>query len=1219
MDSFDLASQDGGDFSYLEFGGDTQASQYDYADFSLSSQTQSQSQVNGFKDDNDDDLLDKKKKQSKSDRENDDDDEDDPLSLASLTLSSQPSQGVGVPTKIPKNSAASSSSGPVSASQQKNNKESVTSKAERRGSQDSDAGSNQLKFVEETEIDGNEDGLLDFARGDHGKELPPYACKYCGIHNPASVVKCLTCNKWFCNSRGNTSGSHIIHHLIKAKHKEVCLHPESPLGETVLECYNCGCRNVFLLGFIPAKSDTVVVLLCRQPCASVPSSKDMNWDLSQWLPLIEDRCFLSWLVKVPSEQEQLRARHVNAHQINMLEGLWMENTEATLEDLEKPGVDDEPQPVSLRYEDAFQYQNILGPLVKMEADYDRRLKESQTQEDVVVRWDMGLNMKRIAYFILPKLEQGEIRLAVGDELILKYKGELHAPWEGKGHVTKIPNNVSDEVGLELRRNDNNTPVECSHNFTVDFVWKSTSFDRMQAAMKTFAVDENSVSGYIYHRLLGHEVEPQVLRVTMPKRFSAPNLPELNHSQVYAVKSVLQKPLSLIQGPPGTGKTVTSATVVYHLAKMNNGQVLVCAPSNVAVDQLTEKIHQTGLKVVRVQAKSREALDSSISFLTLHEQVRNNDTNPELQKLIRLKDEYGELSSSDEKKYKMLKRAAEREILQFADVICCTCVGAGDPRLSRFNFKTVLIDEATQAAEPECLIPLVLGAKQAVLVGDHQQLGPVILNKKAARAGLSQSLFERLVILGIRPIRLQVQYRMHPCLSAFPSNMFYEGSLQNGVTVQERLRKNVDFPWPVFETPMFFLGSFGQEEISSSGTSYLNRTEASNCEKIVTRFLKSDVKPSQIGVVTPYEGQRSYIVSYMQFNGSLNKNLYKDIEVASVDAFQGREKDYIILSCVRSNEHQGIGFLNDPRRLNVALTRARYGVVILGNPKVLSKHPLWYQLLMYYKEKNCLVEGSLNNLKVSMIQFQKPRNYERKDGSGKSGFGYTLGSGSGAAGAGAGAASGPGYRRFGIDAKQHFAQAPVAAENPRTTYNAFHGPMGPIDASRIQPQSSQFAPPFIGYFPSGALTQEYMSTGFTASQQSTTTTSSPTKNGKSGKGGAVNAMSSSAFSSQGPLTQGSMGNLPFASQGTIGPSLSQSDRLGSGFSSGYVMDRTAFPPLGGASATSAVPVGGANGMLSQDYLEDYKSQAESVYFSQEFSGAASMKSQDFKSQGGFTQF
>jgi len=209
-------------------------------------------------------------------------------------------------------------------------------------------------------------------------------------------------------------------------------------------------------------------------------------------------------------------------------------------------------------------------------------------------------------------------------------------------------------------------------------------------------------------------------------------------------------------------------------------------------------------------------------------------------------------------------------------------------------------------------------------------------------------------------------------------MFYEGTLQNGVTAPERLRKNVDFPWPVPDTPMFFYQNLGQEEISSSGTSFLNRTEASNVEKIVTKFFKSGVVPAQIGIVTPYEGQRSYIVNYMQFNGSLKKDLYKEIEVASVDAFQGREKDYIILSCVRSNEHQGIGFLNDPRRLNVALTRAKYGLVILGNPKVLSKHPLWHYLLTHYKEKNCLVEGPLNNLQASMIQFSKPRRALKMD-------------------------------------------------------------------------------------------------------------------------------------------------------------------------------------------------------------------------------------------------
>ena len=444
-------------------------------------------------------------------------------------------------------------------------------------------------------------------------------------------------------------------------------------------------------------------------------------------------------------------------------------------------------------------------------------------------------------------------------------------------------------------------------------------------------------------------------------------------QAWAVKHALQRPLSLIQGPPGTGKTVTSASIVYHLAKLNGGPILVCAPSNTAVDQLTAKIHQTGLKVVRLCAKSREGLESNISFLSLHNQIRklSQEASPELAKLQQLKDETGELSVADEKRYINLKRKLERTILESADVISCTCISAGDPRLARLKLQSVLIDESMQATEPECMVPVVLGAKQLILVGDHCQLGPVVMCKKAANAGLSQSLFERLVVLGIRPFRLEVQYRMHPDLARFPSNFFYEGSLQNGVGGKDRTLV-LDFPWPVPDKPLMFYVTQGMEEISGSGTSYLNRTEAANVEKVTTKFLKAGIRPEQIGIITPYEGQRAYLVQFMQSQGPMNSKLYLEIEVASVDAFQGREKDIIILSCVRSNEMQGIGFLNDPRRLNVALTRAKYGIIIVGNPKLLAKHQLWNHLIQYCKEMRVLVEGPLNNLKESTMTFPKPK-------------------------------------------------------------------------------------------------------------------------------------------------------------------------------------------------------------------------------------------------------
>ena len=151
-------------------------------------------------------------------------------------------------------------------------------------------------------------------------------------------------------------------------------------------------------------------------------------------------------------------------------------------------------------------------------------------------------------------------------------------------------------------------------------------------------------------------------------------------------------------------------MVYHLAKQNVGQVLVCAPSNVAVDQLTEKIHRTGLRVVRIASKAREAVTSSVEHLSLHTMVRNLDTPEwaELQKYQKLRDNMGDLTAVDAKRYRQLRSKAEREILQAADVICTTCVGAGDPRLTNFRFRQVLIDESTQAMEAECFIPIVLG-------------------------------------------------------------------------------------------------------------------------------------------------------------------------------------------------------------------------------------------------------------------------------------------------------------------------------------------------------------------------------------------------------------------------------------------------------------------------------------------------------------------------------
>ena len=149
---------------------------------------------------------------------------------------------------------------------------------------------------EESILTTSDDGFID-----HYDEstLPPYACRYCGIHDPASVAKCCESNKWFCNATcTGGGGSHLVHHLVRSRSNQVQLHPESPLGDTVLECYNCASKNSFVLGFVPASSSSVVVLLCRVCVETVPALKDMDWELSQWHPLVQDRKFLPWLVKV---------------------------------------------------------------------------------------------------------------------------------------------------------------------------------------------------------------------------------------------------------------------------------------------------------------------------------------------------------------------------------------------------------------------------------------------------------------------------------------------------------------------------------------------------------------------------------------------------------------------------------------------------------------------------------------------------------------------------------------------------------------------------------------------------------------------------------------------------------------------------------------------------------------------------------------------------------
>mmetsp|Transcript_21319 Transcript_21319/g.66819 ORF Transcript_21319/g.66819 Transcript_21319/m.66819 type:complete len:303 (+) Transcript_21319:1008-1916(+) len=294
-----------------------------------------------------------------------------------------------------------------------------------------------------------------------------------------------------------------------------------------------------------------------------------------------------------------------------------------------------------------------------------------------------------------------------------------------------------------------------------------------------------------------------------------------------------------------------------------------------------------------------------------------------------------------------------DILASADVICTTLIGAGSESLGCRTFSLVVIDEATQATEPTSLVPLLFGAQQLVLVGDSQQLPPTVTDIAASREGLGTSLFERLQESGVQPLLLDTQYRMHPSLATFVSTCFYRGKYLSGVADAKRPQpRGLRWPSPSCNAALLVSGS-GEE---GAGQSKRNPGEASAVVSLLRDVLHAgELRPAELGVVTPYGAQVGLL---RQQVSSLPGG--REIEVKSVDGFQGREKELIVFSAVRSNAKRQLGFVADYRRLNVALTRARRGLIIVGDEATLAADPTWRELLSFYRRRRCVV-GSADEL------------------------------------------------------------------------------------------------------------------------------------------------------------------------------------------------------------------------------------------------------------------
>ena len=515
-----------------------------------------------------------------------------------------------------------------------------------------------------------------------------------------------------------------------------------------------------------------------------------------------------------------------------------------------------------------------------------------------------------------------------------------------------------------------------------------------------AIDQVKDLGRIKDRLLGLEdLEWSQEEITDLQWV----IEDLNDSQKEAVNKALQaRDFYLIQGPPGTGKTMTAIEIINQAIKSQLA-ILATADSNIAVDNLVERLARLDVSVLRVghplrvtpvlrehtldykvlehpdyqqaqelREKAGNLLDKQDELTHPSGRWRRGMSDQEIKDRAEKDSSFRGVSAQEIKEMAEwleiqeeiddlfatidhLEDKAARELISEAEVVCATNSTSGSELMQGHDFDLVVIDEATQSTEPGALIPLVKG-KKTVLIGDHKQLPPTVLNEEAAEKGLRASLFERMFALHGKDFwsLLQVQYRMHQKIMEFSNQQFYEGRLQcapevEGQTLADleiELNGNNCFTDKALEPeyPVVFLDTvaMGAEERSLSGSySYDNRVEAEIVMDIVDNLVRLGLPPREIAVITPYKDQVDYL------NG-LNK--IDNLEINTVDGFQGREKEVVINSFVRSNSSQNIGFLRDLRRLNVTLTRAKRKLILIGDSDTIKGHKTYRQLIDYVKRE-----------------------------------------------------------------------------------------------------------------------------------------------------------------------------------------------------------------------------------------------------------------------------
>ncbi|MBR1803810.1 MAG: AAA family ATPase [Muribaculaceae bacterium] len=442
-------------------------------------------------------------------------------------------------------------------------------------------------------------------------------------------------------------------------------------------------------------------------------------------------------------------------------------------------------------------------------------------------------------------------------------------------------------------------------------------------------------------------------------FDPMRFPWLNATQERAVNEVLwAKDVAVVHGPPGTGKTTTLVEAIYETLRREN-QVLVCAQSNMAVDWISERLMERGIDVLRIGNPTR--VTDQMLAQTYERRFEAHPDYPQLWSMRKaLREVRGTRRGSDayhQKVERLKERITELElrihndIFGQARVFACTLAGSASRVLDGMKFATLFIDEAAQALEAACWIA-IRRANRVILAGDHCQLPPTVKSVEAMRGGLGHTLMERIVASNPQVVTLlKVQYRMNDEIMRFSSEWFYHGQVESAPEVKHRGILDLDTPITWIDTSQL---EGSEEEMVGENGGRINRAEAqltmTTLEHYFERVGRQRVLDERldVGIISPYRAQVQYLRRLLR-RSDYFKPLRHAITVNTVDGFQGQERDVIVISLVRANEAGQIGFLRDLRRMNVAITRARMKLIILGDTATLTRHPFYARLYHYIQQ------------------------------------------------------------------------------------------------------------------------------------------------------------------------------------------------------------------------------------------------------------------------------